>query len=350
MGVEGRLFCAAAQPSANGPARLTFSTDGLAPRDALEAWHAQFGRLNDVVPAPGAPFSARVDYWRVGRFALANTSGSPARLVRTAERARRDAFDHWVLRVSRRGVVRSRSGDRAYVSRPGDLVLERLTDPYDDDWSADEWVGAMFAPEVFPALDRVLEALPRGPVPGVRAALLADFLLALDRRLPAVAAADLLPVSEALAAMIAALSPDGASTSKPPALGARVRAEQVIRANLGSARLDSRRIAALAGVSRSTLYRLFEPDGGVAGYVQRLRLDTAHAALRDPERKGWTIAAVAAQAGFHCAASFTRAFRRAYGATPGEVRLGEAAVTNGDARRYASSGLDFLEALFPPSH
>jgi hypothetical protein len=86
---DGRLFRAAAPPSDGSPTRLIFVTDGLASRDGLEAWRAQFGRLNEVIPAPGAAFSARVDYWRVGRFALADTSGSPTRLMRTAERPRR---------------------------------------------------------------------------------------------------------------------------------------------------------------------------------------------------------------------------------------------------------------------
>jgi AraC-like DNA-binding protein len=323
--------------------RFRFSTAGLSPRQALDDWRDRFGRLNEIEPAPGAAFSARVDYWRVGRFTLANTGGSATRLRRTAAHARRDGFDHWVLRVSRHGVVRSRSGDRSYASGPGELVLERLTDPYEDDWSADEWVAAMVAPGVFPALDRGLAALPRGPVPGVRAALLADYLLALDRRLPSLTKADLGPVAEATRAMIAALSPEGETEAERPMLAARLRAEQAIRANLASARLDSRRVATLSGVSRSTLYRMFEPEGGVAAHIRRLRLDAVHAALRDPARRGETIAALAAQAGFHCPASFCRAFRTRFGAAPGEVRDGDPAS---EPTAPTPSGRDFLDVLF----
>lgn len=329
-------------------APLAFATADVAPREALDFWRDRFGRLNDVVPAPGAPFAARVDYWRVGRFALANTKSSPARLVRTRAHARRDGFDHWVLRVSRRGVVRSRAGDRAYVSRPGDLVLERLSDPYEDCWDADEWVGVMLAPGVYPAIDRGLAALPSGPVPGVRAALLADYLLALDRRLPSMTEADVEAVAEATHALIAALAPDGAPDGalEPGrrALAARVRVEQVIRANLASARLDSRRIAALAGISRSTLYRLFEDEGGVAAHVRRIRLDAVRAALADPARRGETVAALAASAGFHCPASFSRAFRNRFGVPPSALR-DEAEAASAPHAAASQQGRDFIDML-----
>ena len=337
---------AAAESAALTP--ISYRSADAGPREAFDMWQDHFGHLNDIIPTRDAPFAAGVDYWRVGRFTLANVRSSPSKLIRRPGHTRRDGFDHWVLRVSRYGVVRSRSGDHSYMSRPGDLVLEKLTHPYHDDWDEDEWVGAMFAPGVFPGLDRALSAMPSGPVPGARAALLADYLLALGRRLPAMTHADIDAVADATHAMIAALAPETRSEPERPTLAARLRAEQVIRANLGSARLDSRRIAALAGLSRSALYRLFEESGGVATHVRRIRLETVRAALSDPARRGERIAAIAEQAGFHCPASFSRAFRARFGVTPGEMRDESAAAPASPPAPAAiadAQGRDFIDVL-----
>jgi len=162
---------------------ISFSSEDFAASEALDAWRGWFGGLNEYIPKEGTPFAARVDYWRLGRFVLAGNVSSPLRLVRDRARARRDGLDHWVLRVSRHGIVRSRSGDRTYVSHPGELVLERLSGCYEDDWSADAWVALIFAPGDFPEIDRTLAGLGTGPVAGARSGLVADYLLALEQRL-----------------------------------------------------------------------------------------------------------------------------------------------------------------------
>jgi AraC-like DNA-binding protein len=325
--------------------RITFSSEDLAPSEALDAWLGWFGGLNDYIPAEGIPFAARVDYWQLERFVFGSNVASPLRLVRDRVRARRDGLDHWVLRVSRRGIVRSRSGDRNYVSRPGELVLERLSGCYEDDWSADEWVALIFTPGDFPEIDRTLEGVGTGPVAGARSGLVADYLLALERRLPHATQADAPALARATRAVVSTLSPEPQHATARPTIAARLRAEQVICANLGSARLDSQRIATLSGISRSKLYRLFEDEGGVAAHVRRLRLDTVHAALTDPDQNGRAIHAIAGEAGFHCVASFNRAFKARFGASPGEVRAAQHLAEQIPARGRLVR-VNFLDGLF----
>jgi len=295
---------------------LSFSSVGSAPDEAFEMWRDRFGDLNEIIPAQGVPFAARVEFWRIGRFIVSSNASSPVRLVRTRSHARRDGLDHWVMRVSRRGVVRSRSGDVSYVSRPGDLLVERLSQCYDDDWSADEWIALIFPPGAFPDIDRTLETLSMQPMRTARSRLLADYLLALERRLPGMMRTDIDSVARATRAMVATLSGEERDVSRRPTVAARLRAEQVIRANLASARLDAQRIAALAGVSRSTLYRLFEDEGGVAAHLRHLRLDKVHAAMMDPDNDSVPINVIAASAGFHCVASLTGRSRRGSACPP----------------------------------
>jgi AraC-like DNA-binding protein len=102
---------------------------------------------------------------------------------------------------------------------------------------------------------------------------------------------------------------------------------RIIRENIGSARLDARRICALTGLSRSALYRLFEGESGVAAHVRAIRLGLVMDDLLDPALRDEPISAIAERRGFHCAASFNRTFRRAFGRTPSEARA--AALSRG---------------------
>lgn len=99
-------------------------------------------------------------------------------------------------------------------------------------------------------------------------------------------------------------------------------------------------------VSRATLYRMFEIDGGVAAYVQERRLrrcfDILSAVRPLPARQG-RIVDLAFAYGFSSEAHFSRAFRRRFGMTPGEAR----ALSNQPAPRSIATApmADWLAAL-----
>ena len=75
----------------------------------------------------------------------------------------------------------------------------------------------------------------------------------------------------------------------------------------------------LVGMSRSNLYRLFEDTGGVARYIRRERLLEARAVLTDPASTQ-SISSIADDLCFADASSFSRAFKREFGHSPGELR------------------------------
>jgi AraC-like DNA-binding protein len=98
------------------------------------------------------------------------------------------------------------------------------------------------------------------------------------------------------------------------------RVRQVIRKNLRSPTLTPKHISRLVGMSRSQLYRLFEPIGGVARYIQRARLREACRVLSDAEDCR-DIREVAENLGFFDPSSFSRAFRQEYGCSPRDMRM-----------------------------
>ncbi len=73
-------------------------------------------------------------------------------------------------------------------------------------------------------------------------------------------------------------------------------------------------------VTRPTLYRMFEPHGGIGKYILGRRLTGAFRDLSDPSLAHRKIAAILRRWGFTNHTAAGRAFRSAYGMTPSECR------------------------------
>ena len=98
-----------------------------------------------------------------------------------------------------------------------------------------------------------------------------------------------------------------------------LRARRYVQRNLNTAELTSEGMSRALGISRTRLYQLFEPSGGVNHYIQRRRLLAAHAALSDPGETR-RIIDIAESVGFNSAANFSRAFTHEFGYSPREAR------------------------------
>ena len=194
------------------------------------------------------------------------------------------------------------------------------------------WLCLFLPREAFPQLGPMIDAACHRPLDGGMGTLLGAYLHALGEGLPAMAEAELPMLVSATRAMVAAcLAPSGQTREVAEAQLERTRMEaarRAIRRNLRSPTLTPQRLCRMVGMSRSQLYRLFEPHGGVAGYIQSERLREAHRALSDPGN-GRGIREVAEDLGFFDHSTFSRAFRREFGRTPSEARLAALTGTGG---------------------
>jgi AraC-like DNA-binding protein len=75
------------------------------------------------------------------------------------------------------------------------------------------------------------------------------------------------------------------------------------------------------GVSRSTIFRDFAPDGGLDRYILRRRLERAYIDLTDQPATRGRITQVAESWGFQSMSHFYRVFRAEFGCAPGDVML-----------------------------
>ena len=125
---------------------------------------------------------------------------------------------------------------------------------------------------------------------------------------------------------------------------------RLIEANLGDAELGPDTLCRQGGVSRATLYRLFEPFGGVGAYIRQRRLTRAFRLLSDPVLRAERVKDMAVRCGFTNEAVFSRALRQAYGKSPSDIRagagFGHVSQDSGDGTFFALNrwlrGLDTL--------
>ena len=129
-----------------------------------------------------------------------------------------------------------------------------------------------------------------------------------------------------------------------PNLTSFVTIRRYIEQNLRSSALNADGLAKTFGLSRASLYRLFEPVGGIASHIRKARLNRAYQEIVAPDLANQRIAPIVYRLGFKNLSAFNRLFKATYGLSPGEVRA--RALGAGDvARGSSATGAASLESL-----
>jgi len=95
--------------------------------------------------------------------------------------------------------------------------------------------------------------------------------------------------------------------------------QQWLDNNLHRSDLDASTIAAAFHLSRSTLYEMFKPWGGIRTYLQARRLDIARHTQESADPR-LSISQLAIRLGFRSVSSFSRAFHARWGMPPKQAR------------------------------
>jgi AraC-like DNA-binding protein len=154
--------------------------------------------------------------------------------------------------------------------------------------------------------------------------LIGDQMLSLLRQAPYLTPGEGEAATQALTTLVAGAL--GRRAESEQTVGGAMREAMLtsvkrhIEQHLGSPDLTAEALCRSFGLSRATLYRLFEPLGGLKTYIQQRRLQAAFAMLVSPAHRHRRIIEIAADCNFSSDATFIRAFRRSFGLTPGEVR------------------------------
>lgn len=152
---------------------------------------------------------------------------------------------------------------------------------------------------------------------------LIDYMLLLKRSLPNLSGVDVPNIAAATTSLLAAClvpSQDHIVEARRPIEAVIMkRASQLIAKYLADPTLTPDLLCRDLGVSRSSLYRVFEPLGGVSTYIRRARLCKTRDALADISDSR-SISAIAEQWGFMDPSTYSRMFKKEFGVSPREVR------------------------------
>ena len=330
-----------------------FATQALDLRDQFEAWREWHQPvLNFLQEQPTRyGFPAEVRVWKLGGLAMSRTSVPPVRVARTKSNLRHDPVDHWVISYCIRGAHLTNTAGTEIEVPAAVPFLCSLGQEFLHERTHIDRVQFLVARDGFGDIAPLLDAACVSVLDTPLGHLLGDYMLALERHLPAVTEAEFPRLTNAVGAMVAAAvapSPERMTVAKRHVdLGRKERVRQVVRRHLRTPTLGSKNLSRLVGMSRSSLYRLFEDSGGVARCIQRERLLGARAILSDPANT-LSISAIAENFCFADASSFSRTFKREFGHTPSEVRsaaLAGLGLSATPRSRVRADRADFAELL-----
>ena len=310
--------------------RLAYSTRDLPPAEQFGAWRQHCLPVIEMLPLPGAPqgYAASAEVWQLGRFALSRVVADAAGYRRTAAMIRRDGMDLWALTIAVSGSHSFRSEGVETVIEPGVPHVLSLARSFEGQREDIDWLCLFVQRDALPEFSALHAARGPGLLDPAFGPVLVGTLQSLLARLPEMTQADLPQIEAAIAGLLAGCrvppSRETAGARRQAEDARRERALAVIDAHLASPELGPDLTCKLTGMSRSHLYRCFEPFGGIARTIQMRRLQRAHDVL---EQSGSTaeIGRTGEAVGFTDPSTFSRAFRRAFGYAPSELLARRAA-------------------------
>lgn len=299
----------------NDPLRCTLEMD-TSPAPAAEQfglfrnWYAGVADIKPSQSAP-LPFPTHQRAWSFGRLTLTHLSAPKVSFG--WQNLHNPTIDSWCLHL-----VQPRAQLRVGAKAPT-LSLCSLADPF---WGFSERSDhiALYVP-------RNLRIIPSSQIAlrDEATQFLMDYMLALFRQLPNLRNADVghidVAITNLLAACLVPSRDHTANAQRPIEAVILSRASRVIEEHLADPALTPNLICREIGVSRSRLYRIFEPIGGISSYVRRERLRKTRDALENSSDRR-PIFTIAEQWGFWDPSTYSRMFKKEFGVSPSDARAG----------------------------
>tara|TARA_R110002167_G_scaffold23829_2_gene84515 strand:- start:1592 stop:2587 length:996 start_codon:yes stop_codon:yes gene_type:complete len=321
------------------PDQFQFSSAGLSEADAFERYVRLYSGGSDVSRGEGG-FHARVRAWRMDNLLLFERMLSGVIHART-RRANTDGFDHIVITLVMGGRVTGGVESGFDHAEPGEIYMTDMLRPSRTTFQDAHVLTASVA--------RTLIGVALGSHSGLHGRLLkapenlvlADFMQSLARHGDQLRPEVLASLGRAFIDVLSSATVvdlPGRGEARRKDFMRRETVKRHILDNLGNRDLSVESISRATGISRSSLYRLFESDGGIAGLILGRRLEAVRVAL--DRRTEATPTQLAARFGFSGTSAMSRSFVEAYGLSPVAYGKAVAATVPGDSedsqRRWES--------------
>jgi AraC-like DNA-binding protein len=321
-------FAATAAPGAGAREPERWRVRGASVDSRLGSWAEILAATHiafDVRPTHKTPdkFNGAVTRRRIGDLMLVDCAASPFLGHRSAAVMGTDSENILGFQFVCKGVELVREGGRRASLSAGDVILWDGLQPTDVEIVEPFYKRTLMFPR-----QRVLSVCPRlaelNALPSLEdsgsARLLVRYMNALASELPALdPGADVAAANAALELLRAAVEPRVPTSRSATRAAARAEIRRYVRTHLADSLLGPASIARAYSMSVRALHALFEDtDTSVAGLVRSERLARCMEDLQRPN--GGSVTEIAFRWGFCDAAHFSRVFKRAFDATPSEIR------------------------------
>jgi AraC-like DNA-binding protein len=285
--------------------------------EQFDAWREFMSDAIEICPTESArrQFGAEIYTWCFGEYMLTRAvflTGGP----RVLRHWPRSFHDHWVFPVMRDNV-------------PGAAPVRRTIDfrslalPFGGIGTSREVLSLLIPRQALPtslSFDQARDVVIGSPFAGV----LADLIERVVDQIPTDASAETkLGIAHAFRGLtqlcLDGSADRGCDTTVAVTSALFERARRVVVRNMASPSFGPDELCRLLASSRSKLYRQFEPVGGLARFIQQVRLEEARRRLTS-DGAPQSIHRLAEELGFLDHSTFSRAFKRAYGYSPSEAR------------------------------
>lgn len=327
-----------------GIATSIFDTQSFAPRHRLRRWQQSIGVIFDPSlddRADPKAFRARVEAAMLGQVIVGHLASQTQRFVRPKHKITADGLDCYMVQVFLKGHCEVQDGRHIRAVRPGDIYIIDAAAPLDAIDYGFTHLTVLIPRDLISRFLIRPDGHHRRIIPAETplAKLLYQFICSVH------ANSGGMSVDDGMAAVAAVLSLTqsllNARLPEAPVhlddeavnLAARAAITDFIEANLSDPDLGPSQLMAALGVSRTRLYQLFEPYGGVTAEVRRRRLRRSLQDLFDRSHGTMRMAEIAYRWGFGSETHYIRAFKRRYDMTPGEARQARAVMLSPGGQR-----------------
>jgi len=301
---------------------------GMLPDELLpEMWRQSVAPFHDAIPIErrdgSVPILPSIHQYHLGQALFIEATFPAQRFRRDAAwMARHDDIDYVLLQHFVKGINTVANGEHVYTEQPGNIYavnMNRQIDAASSD--ADVVLLAMPRQLLLNELPQLADACGAIFDPeSASARIFCDHLASLRQHIGSMSAGDAPGIMQGTLGLLDALVKRNditAGAAQSASLGAICR---YIDVHLQDSDLDAATLCAQFRCSRATLYRLFQPMGGVREHIQRRRLAACFRMISAPAQSHRKIFDIAMDYGFVSQSHFSGLFRSHFGMTPREVR------------------------------
>jgi len=295
-------------------------------KDNYAEWRTGISSLFEAKPLYGDldTFSADLNTYNLGSFLIGESKASPQTFQRDASLVSAVGVDHLLVQLYVNGACEFNVEGYEARGKTGDMVCFDLSRQMQSHTTQLDTISLVVPRQLLRLAPKTFDTLHGAVLDGETplGLLLREHLLSMSKVAPRLGGPDGKLASEVAAVLISAglSSAVTGQASETDLLRTGLQAIQgFIEKHLVDPNLSTEMIMRHFGLSRSALYRTFEPLGGVADYIRERRLNRAFLRLSSVGTGRGVVAKLAYMNGFYNEAAFSRAFRQRFGMNPSDA-------------------------------